>query len=71
MEEDYNEPSEGRQALLQRLQELLGDVPPHFWAACHCNDVENLALIVEMAEQNRDIVWLAALDTRLIVVLCK
>lgn len=71
MEEDYNELSEGRRVLLQRLATILGNVQPHFWAACQVADMENLALMVQMAELNRDVVWLAALNTSSMVAHCE
>lgn len=35
-DEDCNQPGDERKMLLERLQALLGDVPPHFWARASC-----------------------------------
>ncbi|KAG0647510.1 hypothetical protein D0Z07_6508 [Hyphodiscus hymeniophilus] len=59
-DEDCNLPSQARLHLLARLQTLLGDIPPHFWAACHLCDEQKLALLVQTAELNPDIVYIAA-----------
>ncbi len=37
--EDFNIPSPERVALLEHLQELIGSVTPHFWAACQICDL--------------------------------
>jgi len=37
--EDFNQPGPERIDLLKRLQESIGDVPPHFWAACQICDL--------------------------------
>ncbi|PSS08595.1 hypothetical protein M430DRAFT_187230 [Amorphotheca resinae ATCC 22711] len=57
-EEDYNLPSEERRALLQRFQEALGDVPPHFWAACQLCDMKSLEALVKSAECCPDLLGL-------------
>jgi hypothetical protein len=44
--EDFNQPSPERVALLERLQESIGDVPPHFWAACQICDLGALENIL-------------------------
>ncbi|ESZ95407.1 hypothetical protein SBOR_4202 [Sclerotinia borealis F-4128] len=35
MMEDFNIPSKERTILLETLQEVIGNVPPYFWAICH------------------------------------
>ena len=44
--EDFNVPSPERVALLKCLQELIGDIPPHFWAACQICDLAALEKLV-------------------------
>src|SRR6266487_808016 len=58
-DEDCNLPSQERVALLKRLDHLLGDVPLHFWAACHLCDLQGLALLVKTAELNPNIVLIS------------
>lgn len=45
--EDYNIPSPERVALLAHLQEAIGDVPPHFWAACQVCELKALEMFIE------------------------
>jgi hypothetical protein len=40
--EDFNQPSPERIELLKRLEEAIGDVTPHFWAACQICDLNKL-----------------------------
>jgi hypothetical protein len=40
--EDFNQPSPERIDLLKRLEEAIGDVTPHFWAACQICDLNKL-----------------------------
>jgi hypothetical protein len=47
--EDFNEPTTQRVALLKRLEEEMGNVAPHFWAACQVCDIQKLAQFVEFA----------------------
>ena len=47
-DEDYNEPSQERQEVLQRLQNAIGDVPVRFWAACHVCDLGELVNLTEI-----------------------
>lgn len=70
-DEDCNLPSQERFNLLERLQISLGDIPPHFWAACHLCDVQKLALLVQTAELNPNIVCIAAGQTYTMVANCK
>jgi hypothetical protein len=58
--EDYNLPSKERVSLLERLQVALGDVPPHFWAACQLCDLQGLELLARTAELNPKIVYTVA-----------
>ncbi len=43
--EDFNLPSPERVALLERLQEAISTVTPHFWAACQICDLGALEKI--------------------------
>jgi len=70
-DEDCNLPSQERLNLLERLQISLGDIPPHFWAACHLCDVQKLALLVQTAELNPNIVCITAGQTYTMVANCK
>lgn len=71
-QEDFNQPSDTRKEPPHRLQALLlADVSPHFWAACHLCDMQRLALLVQTAELNRDVVLVAAADTYSMVESCK
>ena len=70
-DEDCNLPNQERSNLLERLQILLGDVPPHFWAACHLCDVQKQASLVQTAELNPNIVCIAAGETYTLVKNCK
>ena len=69
-DEDCNLPSQERVGLLQRLDHLLGDVPLHFWAACHLCDLQGLALLVKTAEVNPNIVLISAGQTYTMVKNC-
>lgn len=40
--EDFNQPSPDRIDLLKRLEEKIGSVTPHFWAACQICDLSAL-----------------------------
>jgi hypothetical protein len=40
--EDFNQPSPERTKLLKRLDEQIGAVAPHFWAACQICDISAL-----------------------------
>ncbi len=69
--EDYNIPSAERVALLQRLQEAVGDVPPYFWAACQICDLKTLEKLAECARILPGLVVLVAGQTRTMVLHCK
>jgi hypothetical protein len=45
--EDFNIPSVERVALLERLQEAMGNAPPSFWAACQICDLKALEKLIE------------------------
>jgi hypothetical protein len=46
--EDFNIPSKEREALLTRLQDAIGDVPPHFWTACQVCHVKALRNLLRL-----------------------
>ena len=48
--EAFNQPSQERIDLLKRLQEKMGSVTPHFWAACHICDIGALEHLLELEE---------------------
>ena len=70
-DEDFNLPSQERLSLLKRLQGSLGDVPPHFWAACHLCDLQRLESLVQSAEFDPIIVRVAAGQTYSMIKSCK
>jgi hypothetical protein len=69
--EDFNIPSEERVALLKRLQDAIGDVPPHFWAACQVCHVEALERWVEIARISPNVVYICAGQIHTITKYCK
>ncbi|KAH8660821.1 hypothetical protein BGZ60DRAFT_433670 [Tricladium varicosporioides] len=58
--EDFNIPSPERVALLECLQEAIGSVTPHFWAACQICDLKALEKLIESARISPVIVRTAA-----------
>ncbi len=73
--EDFNLPSPERVALLERLQEVISSVTPHFWAACQICDLGAL----EKLHTNRlGIFWVtitklakwSAIVSQIILFLC-
>jgi hypothetical protein len=62
--EEFNLPSEARLKLLTSLQEMVGDVPPFFWAACQVCDVEALKKLIEHARISSGSVRILASQTR-------
>jgi hypothetical protein len=50
-DEDFNIPSAQRQHLLSQLHSLIGEVPVHFWAACHLCDIQHLEVFVQITSQ--------------------
>jgi hypothetical protein len=46
--EDFNQPSLERIDLLKRLEEAVGDVTPHFWAACQICDLNKLDILLQI-----------------------
>jgi hypothetical protein len=69
--EDFNIPSQERIALLERLQEAIGDVPPYFWAACQVCDLQALGKLVEVAHISPAIVCVLAGQTYTTVLHCQ
>jgi len=69
--EDFNIPSAERVALLERLQEAMGNVPPHFWAACQICDLKALEKMTEHARIYPLWACVAAGQTRTMVLHCK
>ncbi|PVH83703.1 hypothetical protein DL98DRAFT_528998 [Cadophora sp. DSE1049] len=61
--EDFNLPSPERIALLERLQESIGDVPPHFWAACQICDLDALKNLVNCGHEYPNILSGLTLQT--------
>jgi len=45
--EDFNQPSPERINLLERLEEVIGTVTPHFWAACQVCDLRALEQLLD------------------------
>jgi hypothetical protein len=70
-DEDCNLSGQERLSLLERLQVSLGNVPPHFWAACHLCDLQELAFLVQTADLNPNIVSIAAGKTYTMVANCR
>ena len=71
MMEDYNVPSVAREALLQTLQNAVGDVPLHFWAACQLCDLKSLEGLTELASLNPAAARLIAGQTQTMLSYCK
>jgi hypothetical protein len=69
--EDFNIPTAERVALLERLQEAMGDAPPYFWAACQVCDLKALDDLVETARINPATACIVAGQTRTMVLHCK
>lgn len=49
--EDFNQPTLERVALLERLQESIGDVLPHFWATCQICDLNALKTFISCGRE--------------------
>ena len=69
--EDFNIPSPERRALLERLQEAIGDTTLHFWAACHVCDLQALEKLVEFASTSPTLVHIAAGQSQTLAQHCK
>jgi hypothetical protein len=69
--EDFNIRSEERDNLLKHLQDAIGDVPPHFWAACQVCPVEALEKFVKLARISPDIVCAFAGQCHILAQYCK
>ncbi|PMD18191.1 hypothetical protein NA56DRAFT_751498 [Hyaloscypha hepaticicola] len=61
--EDFNLPTLERTALLGRLHESIGDVPPHFWAACQICDLDALKSLVNCGREYPNILSGLTLQT--------
>jgi hypothetical protein len=71
MMEDFNLPSPERTILLNSLQEVIGDVPPYFWAICQVCDLRALEKLIEIARICPAIVRISATQAYTIVLYCK
>ena len=69
--EDFNLPSPERVALLERLQESIGDVPPHFWAACQICDLDALKNLVNCGRKYPNILSGLTIQTYMMAHYCK
>ena len=70
-DETYNIRSEERTALLQQLQDLIGDVPLHFWAACQVCDVSQINILINLAKVSPEAVLLLSTSVHKIISTCK
>jgi hypothetical protein len=69
--EDFNLPSPEQIALLERLQEAIGGVPPHFWAACQIYNLKALERLVEYGHEYPKILRLYSQQTYTMAHYCK
>ena len=69
--EDFNLPSPERVALLKSLQDSIGNVPPHFWAACQICDIDALKTLVDCGRQFPRILLELTYNTYTMVQYCK
>jgi len=69
--EDFNQPSPERVALLEHLQESIGDVPPHFWAACQICDLNALKTFISCGREYPNILSGLTLQTYIMAHYCK
>jgi hypothetical protein len=69
--EDSNIPTAERSALLQQLQETIGDVPPYFWAAAQICDVKALERLVKCGCEYPEILVAFVQQTYSMVSYCK
>ena len=71
-EENFNQPTAHRIALLKRLEEAIGSVDPHFWAACQVCDIQKLAQFVELAQdKGPGVARIVAAQTQPMIKYCK
>jgi hypothetical protein len=70
-DEDYNQPSQERQEVLQRLQNAIGDVPACFWAACHVCDLGELTKLASIVKIKPSVIRMLARDTLVMVAKCE
>ncbi len=68
--EDFNQPSPERIDLLKRLEEAIGDVTPHFWAACQICALDKLEGFLQVPKPD---VYIQAVSSQIsqIVRYCK
>jgi hypothetical protein len=69
--EDYNEPSQERQEVLQHLQNAIGDVPVCFWAACHVCDLGELSKLASIAKIKPSVIHTLDRSTLAMVAKCE
>ena len=70
--EDFNQPTTQRIALLKRLEEAIGSVDPHFWAACQVCHIQKLAQFVELAQdKGPGVARIVAAQTQPMIKYCK
>jgi hypothetical protein len=68
--EDFNQPSLERIDVLKRLEKAIGDVTPHFWAACQICDLDKLNRFLQIADPDV-YVWLFSSHISQMVRYCK
>jgi hypothetical protein len=70
--EDFNEPTAQRVAILKRLEEAIGSVAPHFWAACQVCHIQKLAQFVEFSHrEGPGMARIVAAQTQPMIKYCK
>jgi hypothetical protein len=69
--EDFNLPSSERVALLEGLQESIGHVTPHFWAACQICDLNALKNLVNCGREYPNILSGLTLQTYTMANYCR
>lgn len=69
--ETYNVPSKERTALLQQLQDLIGDVPVPFWAACQTCDISQINVLIQLAKVSPEAVQFMSINVHKMVSACK
>ena len=69
--EDFNLPSPERVKLLELLRHSIGDVPPHFWAACQICDLDALKNLVNCGREYPNVPTALTLQTYTMAHYCK
>jgi hypothetical protein len=69
--EDFNQPSPERIALLECLQQAIGSVPPHIWAACQICDPKALERLVNCGRECPGMVRIFSQQTYKMASSCK